>query len=281
MEDFSYNFSCSPFQLTADPNFFYKSKTHKRALSYLFYGLEQGEGFIVITGDVGTGKTTLVSQLLKKVEPENIVTANLVNTQIMADDLLRLVSAEFGLLYKTINKAHLLRNLNMFFRSCMNEGKRVLLIVDEAQNLPRQALEELRMLSNLQWQGKPLLQSFLLGQKQFRTTLQSVGLEQLRQRVIATHHLSPLDPKETREYILYRLENAGWEDNPTIDDDVFIAIHDNAQGVPRKINLLCSRLLLYGEIEGLNHIDYSSLEVVLEDIHEEFWSKNATHEAGY
>lgn len=163
----------------------------------------------------------------------------------------------------------------------MSEGKRVLLIVDEAQNLPRQALEELRMLSNLQWQGKPLLQSFLLGQKQFRTTLQSVGLEQLRQRVIATHHLKPLDADETKEYILYRLENVGWENNPTIDDDVFTGIFDNTQGVPRKINLLCSRLMLYGEIEELSHIDYGSFEIVIDDIHEEFWSKNATHQSGF
>jgi len=271
-----YNLTGKPFQLTSDPNFFFSSKTHKRALSYLLYGLDQGEGFIVITGDVGTGKTTLVSRLLKNIETENIVSANVVNTKLQAEDLLRIVSAEFGLLYKSINKAHLLRNLNLYFKSCMDEGKRVLLIIDEAQNIPKQSLEELRMLSNMEWRGKPLIQCFLLGQKEFRATMQSPGLEQLRQRVIATYHLQPLDLKETDAYIKHRLDVVNWDNDPSIDDSVIEGIYEHTQGIPRKINLLCGRVFLFAGIEELHHIDKESLQVVLEDIQEEFWSKNAT-----
>ncbi len=270
-----YKLKRNPFLLTADPGFFFNSKTHKRALSYLLYGLQQEEGFIVVTGDVGAGKTTLVSYLLKKIENQNFKIANIVNTKLEAEDLLRLVSAEFGLRYKDISKAYLLKNMSQYFKSCMHSGQRVLLIVDEAQNLPWDSLEELRMLSNLQWQGKPLVQCFLLGQKQFKKILQAANLEQLRQRIIATHHLEPLDLQETEEYIRHRLKLAGWYNDPIIDSDVVSGIHQFTGGVPRKINLLCGRVLLYGHVEELHRIDYAAFEAILDDVKDEFWNENA------
>ena len=271
-----YNFSGKPFRLNSDPRFFYSSKTHKRALSYLRYGIEQGEGFIIITGDVGTGKTTLVSRLLRSLKSQNVITAHVVNSQLQPSDLLRMVSAEFNLEYRNLNKAILLKNLELFFRDCHEHNRRVLLIVDEAQNLSAKSLEELRMLSNLQFEGRQLLQSFLLGQKEFRNMIRSSGYEQLRQRVIATYHLHPLDKDETREYINYRLYVVGWKNDPVIDQDVFDRIYMFSKGIPRKINLLCDRILLFACLEELHQITIQSLQAVLIDVEDEYWSEEIT-----
>ncbi len=274
-----YHLKHKPFQLSPDPRFFFHSKGHKRALSYLRYGIRQGEGFIIVTGDVGTGKTTLAGALFKALERENVVAAQVVTTQLHADDLLRMVAASFGLDYNRVSKAALLRNLEAFFRACMQEGKRVLLVVDEAQNLPRKAIEELRMLSNFQFGGRALLQSFLLGQREFRVTMRSEGFEQLRQRVIAAYHLKPLDEKETRGYIEHRLRTAGWRDDPKIENDVFAGIHRFSDGVPRRINTLCDRFLLYGCLEELHTLDSEALAAVAADIVEEQGASTASRAA--
>jgi hypothetical protein len=154
----------------------------------------------------------------------------------------------------------------------VQEGKRVLLVVDEAQNLNKRTIEELRMLSNFQWKGKPLVQSLLLGQREFRTMMRSEGLEQLRQRVLAAYHLQPLNEAETREYIQHRLKLVGWDGDPYIDDDVYSRLYEFTGGVPRKTNLLCDRVLLYGCLEEIHHINRAVLENVLEDVKQELWS---------
>ena len=264
-----YKFSSRPFQLSPDPRFFYASKGHKRALAYLRYGIKQGEGFIIVTGDVGTGKSMLIGALFQSLARENVVAAQVVTTQMQADDLLRFVAAAFGLAFQRVSKAALLKNLETFFRSCVQEGKRVLLVVDEAQNLPKRSIEELRMLSNFQMAGRALLQSFLLGQKEFRSTMRSQGFEQLRQRVIAAYHLRPLDADETHGYIIHRLHRAGWKGDPAFSDEVFDGIYQFTAGVPRRINTLCDRLLLYGSIEELHSIDSKALGIVAQDIIEE------------
>jgi len=269
-----YNLSGKPFRLNPDPKIFYSSKTHRRALAYLRYGIEQAEGFIIITGDVGTGKTTLVSRLFRSLHNRNFVVANIVNSQLHPVDLLRMVSAEYELDYSHVNKATLLKSLELFCRSCIEQNKRVLLIIDEAQNLTAKSLEELRMLSNMQWNGRQLLQSFLLGQKEFRNMIRGSGFEQLRQRVIATYHLRSLDVEETREYILYRLKVVGWNNDPKIDDSIFSNIYSYTKGVPRKINLLCDRILLYGCLEELHHITNREFQAVLLDVADEFWSED-------
>ena len=264
-----YNLSAKPFQLSPDPRFFFNSKGHKRALAYLRYGIKQGEGFIIVTGNVGTGKTTLVSALFQGLAKENIVATQIVTTQMRADDLLRMVAAGFGLAYEHVGKAALLRHLEAFFRSCVEEGKRVLLVVDEAQGLPRNSIEELRMLSNFQMGGKSLLQSFLLGQREFRNTMRSPGFEQLRQRVIAAYHLKPLDSEETRAYIEHRLRTVGWDDDPHITEEAFAEIYRFTEGVPRRINTLCDRLMLFAYLEELHTINHDALAAVTEDIIEE------------
>ena len=264
-----YNLRAKPFQLSPDPRFFYNSQGHKRALAYLRYGVKQGEGFIIVTGNVGTGKTTLVGTLFKSLEQQNVVAAQIVTTQLQADDLLRMVAAAFGLAYQRIAKATLLNNLQTYFRSCVQEGKRVLLVVDEAQNLPKRSIEELRMLSNFQLDGRALLQSFLLGQREFRTTMRSEGFEQLRQRVIAAYHLKPLRLDETRGYVEHRLLTAGWQGDPKITDEAYEGIYHFTEGVPRRINTLCDRLLLFGCLEELHTIDAEALRSVAHDIAEE------------
>ena len=264
-----YRLRAKPFQLSPDPSFFYGSKGHKRAMSYLEYGLHQGEGFIVVTGEVGAGKTTLVRHLFKKLQGENLVAAQLVSTQLDADDMLRMVAAAFGLPHEESNKASLLKRLENFLVNCQNLGKRALLIVDEAQNLSPRAVEELRMLSNFQSQDRSLLQSFLLGQPEFRYTMASEGMQQLRQRVTASYHLGPMDQRETKEYIEHRLRTVGWNNDPVFTDDAFAAIHEYARGIPRKINTLCDRLLLMGYLEELHQLDGAAVNEIVAEIRNE------------
>lgn len=264
-----YKLRGKPFQLNPDPRFFYGSKGHRRAMAYLEYGLNQGEGFIVITGEVGAGKTTLVRNLFRKLESENVVAAQLVSTQLDADDLLSAVAGAFGLNFEGIAKAGLLKKLEAFLLSCHNQGKRALLIVDEAQNLTPRAVEELRMLSNFQSAEKSLLQSFLLGQPEFRYILQSEDMQQLRQRVTASYHLGPMDLDETRAYIEHRLKTVGWAGDPAFGDDTFGAVHHFTGGIPRRINTLCDRLLLLGFLEERHALDASSVQEVAEDLQSE------------
>ena len=264
-----YNLSARPFQLNPDPKFFYRSKGHKRAMAYMRYGMQQEQGFIVVTGDVGTGKTMLVNNLFKEIENENVVAAKIVSTNVKDVDLLRLLAAEFDIPFDRQTKAALLTTLETFFRSCITEGKRVLLVIDEAQNLPRSALEELRMLSNFDHDGVPLVQSFLLGQREFRAVMRAPGLEQLRQRVIAAYHLKPLSASEVKEYVEHRMSKVGWTDNPRIADEVYHGAYVATGGVPRRINTLFDRLLLNGYLDEEREISIELLEAVKAEIEAE------------
>jgi general secretion pathway protein A len=265
-----YGLHAKPFQLRPDPNFFFGSKGHKRAMSYLEYGLSQGEGFIVITGEVGAGKTTLVRNLFRKLETNRIIAAQIVNTHLNSEDTLRSVVAAFGLPFDDPSKTGLLARLEQFLRYSDKQGKRVLLVVDEAQNLTPQTVEELRMLSNFQTNEKSLLQTFLLGQPEFRRTLHSEGMQQLRQRVIATYHLGPMDAAETQLYIEHRLQTAGWKGDPVITADAYAAVYEYSGGIPRKINTLCDRLFLMGYLEELHQFGADEVGEVIKDIQEEF-----------
>ncbi len=265
-----YKLTGKPFQLAPDPFFFFGSSTHKRALAYLKYGLSQGEGFIVVTGDVGTGKSTLVRTLFGSLEgKDDVVAAELINTQLDATDILRMVAATFGLAHKDIEKTSLLKNLENFFIARCKEGKRCMLVVDEAQNLPFESLEELRMLSNLYYEGQTLLQIFLLGQSEFREHLRDHSLEQVRQRVTASYHLAHLDVEETQSYIEHRLMKVGWASSPSFTAESFKLIYEFTEGIPRRINTTCDRLLLYGFLEEKNRIDGEVVKIVTTEITEE------------
>ena len=264
-----YGFSGKPFQLNPDPAFFYGSRQHRRAMAYLEYGVHQNEGFIVVTGDVGAGKTTIVRNLLDKLDPKQVVAGNLVSTQLDADDTLRLVASSFGLRTKDVEKSDLLLALEAFLVSLCQEGKRALLIVDEAQNLTPRAVEELRMLSNFQLETHALLQSFLVGQPEFRRTMQSPHMLQLRQRVIAACHIGPMDADETRGYIEHRLKCVGWTGNPRFEPEANAAIYRATGGLPRRINAVCDRLLLSGYLAGKQEFTADDVEMVAREMHDE------------
>src|SRR5499433_1346105 len=264
-----YGLSAQPFQLTPDARFFFESTVHRQAMAYLVYGLHHAEGFIIITGEVGAGKTILVENLLSTIDRSNFVTTKIVTTQLASDDLLHLVAAGFGIAKEGLAKGPLLQRISDFALAQHRNGRRVLLIVDEAQNLSFEALEELRMLSNIFFDRTMALQSFLLGQPQFRATLGSPRLEQLRQRVTAAYHLGPLNEAESKAYVEHRLRRADWTGDPHFSEDCFPLIHQRTGGVPRQINTLCSRLLLFGFLEQLHTLQANAVDKVAHDLREE------------
>jgi len=250
-----FGFTAEPFQLTADPRLFYRSSGHGKALAYLTYGISQAEGFIVVTGEVGAGKTTIIQYLLDHLDHDKYVAGQIVTTNLQGDDMILSIAAAFGLSVTNRQKSAVLRQIEQFLIDARKRGKRVILIVDECQNLSVEAVEELRMLSNFQLEQRPLLQSFLVGQPQFRAILSSPELEQLRQRVTASCHLGPMTEAETREYIEHRLRSVGWAARPAFAPDAFATIHRETDGIPRKINRLCSRLLLACCLDRIESID--------------------------
>jgi len=265
-----YGLSSKPFQLNPDPAFYFGSKQHRRAAAYLEYGIHQNEGVIVVTGEVGAGKTTIVRGLLERLDPEKVLAVTLVSTQLDAEDTLRLVGAAFGIRTRDVPKSDLLMSLEAFLISKNSLGKRCLLIVDEAQNLTARAVEELRMLSNFQYGSQALLQSFLVGQPEFREILQSPQMMQFRQRVIAACHIGPLDVEETRGYIEHRLRTAGaTADSLVIQSPAYAAIFKASGGIPRRINSLCDRLLLMGYLNERKDFGVKDVEEVAREIHDE------------
>lgn len=264
-----YGLSSKPFQLNPDPSFYFGSKQHRRAKAYLEYGVQRNEGFIVITGEIGAGKTTIVRGLLASLDPEKVVSAHLVTTQLDAEDTLRLVGAAFGVRVKDLSKADVLMALEAYLVSQTGLGKRCLLIVDEAQNLTPRAVEELRMLSNFQFGQQALLQTFLIGQPEFRAILQSPTMQQLRQRVTATCHIGPLDQEETQGYIDHRLQCAGSTGRPGFDASAYAAIFGASGGIPRRVNLICDRLLLLGYLANKDSFCVDDVNEVTGEIHDE------------
>jgi putative secretion ATPase (PEP-CTERM system associated) len=264
-----YDFTAMPFQLTPDSRFFYGSKGHSRAIAHLIYGLSQGEGFIIVTGEVGAGKTTLVERLWSELDRDTYTLARINTTQVTGDDLFRLTMDAFGITSTGLDKATLLRDFQDLLRAYAAGGRRCLLVVDEAQNLSLPALEELRMLSNVTVEGHASLQTILLGQPQFRRKLASPDLDQLRQRVLASYHLGPLSDEETRAYIEYRLNAVGWNGNPAFTDGAFAAIYRYTGGIPRRINRLCSRVLLYGALEESGSITGPMVDSTANELHQD------------
>ncbi|MEG3179829.1 XrtA/PEP-CTERM system-associated ATPase [Sphingomonas sp. LT1P40] len=266
MYDDHYGLSGRPFQLTPDPAFWFDTTTHRKAMAYLGYGLSQGEGFIVITGDPGAGKTTLVGHLMETIDRERLNVIKIVTTQIEAEDLLHMVAAGLGVDSAGMAKAQMLAGIEKGLHATARDGKRTLLIVDEAQALPIASLEELRMLSNFQAGGYPLLQIFLLGQPEFRSRLADPKLEQLRQRVIAMHQLDPMGAEELEPYLIHRLSVVGWRGRPRFTNDAVAAIHRWSGGVPRKVNQLAGRVLLFGAIEQIDSFSGADVEAVIADL---------------
>jgi putative secretion ATPase (PEP-CTERM system associated) len=260
-----YGFSERPFQLTPSAGCFYAGRLHKKALAYLQYGLSQGEGFIVITGDVGTGKTTIANQLLAQLSPDEIIARQIVTSKLAPDDLIRMIASSFNLVVNEHSKAAYLDAIYIYLKRLHTQHRRALLLVDEAQNLPLESIEELRMLSNFQINGSPLLQSFLLGQNELNAIIQAPNMEQFRQRIIASSNLTPLQEDETREYVEFRLRVAGITE-PLVSPESYPAIHRFSRGVPRKINLLMDRVLLLGFLEQESFLNLEHIQRVIDEI---------------
>jgi putative secretion ATPase (PEP-CTERM system associated) len=267
MFDDFYGLTGRPFQLTPDPSFYFESATHRKALSYLGYGLAQGEGFIVITGEVGAGKSTLVAHLMRKVDPAQLTVGQIVTSNLDGEQLVHVAAQSFGLDVEGHDKATALGSIEGFLHEEARAGRRCLLVVDESQNLSVEALEELRMLSNFQLGAHPLLQILLLGQPEFKQVLATnPALEQLRQRVIAVHHLEAMPAQEIEPYVAHRLHCVGWDGRPAFEQGVFDALHEATGGIPRRVNQVMSRLLLLGAVEQRADIDAAMLSVVLKEM---------------
>lgn len=274
-----YKLHGKPFQLTPDPQLLYPTRGHKRALSYLLYGFEQGEGFVMITGAVGTGKTLLIQTLIEKLAHRNIVIAGIASANLDGQDLLPAVASAFNLPYEGRGKEALLQDLKQHLTTLRARHTHALLVVDEAQTLAPAALEMLRILSNFQLSGQALLQVFLIGQTELRRIIVNNHMEQLRQRIIASYRLEPMTEEECQAYILHRLRTVGWNHDPKLAPEIFADVYRASRGIPRKINLIMDRLLLYGYLEELHHLNSAALATVLEELRDEMAGVPSTLEA--
>jgi general secretion pathway protein A len=278
-----YGLRAEPFLLTPDHQFYFESAGHVQAMAHLTYGLSRGEGFIIITGDVGAGKTTVVKKLCATLDDMQITAAHVVTTQLAGLDLLRMVAAAFGLKEQYADKSSVLMQLQGFFEHTHRMKKRALLIVDEGQNLTVEGLEELRMLSNFQIGAHAPFQCFLLGQPQFRELLARPDLEQLRQRVIASYHLGPMTLGECGEYLRHRLSLVGWTGDPAFEPSAVDAIFNHTGGMPRRINTLCSRIMLLGFLENMHSFTGDDVDQVVAELVEDGlsgdWTKSGVAKA--
>jgi putative secretion ATPase (PEP-CTERM system associated) len=263
-----FGFHDHPFLMTPDARLFFPSSVHSRAHAHLVYGLTQREGFIIVTGEVGAGKTTLVERLCAELDPATYAVARISTTQVSNEDLLRLVADGFAV-EPDGNKASLLRGITETLRAGEAAGRRHVLIVDEAQALPMAALEELRMLSNITENGRALLQVILLGQPQLRRIMASPDLDQLRQRVLASYHLGGLAREETHAYIEHRLRAVGWTGTPHFQLDALDSIHRFAGGIPRRINRLASRVLLGAALEQATTVTGAMVDLTARELEED------------
>ncbi|WP_319583442.1 XrtA/PEP-CTERM system-associated ATPase [uncultured Pseudodesulfovibrio sp.] len=267
-----FNFRSKPFDLLPNPDMLFMSRSHGKALSYLRYGIEERVGFILLSGEVGAGKTTLIRELIKR-HLDNVTLAKIFNTKADSQQLLTMINDDFGLETDGRSKAALLRDLNEFLIDQYAEGKRAVLIIDEAQNLSTDLLEEIRMLSNLETDGGKLLQIVLVGQPELRDTLNSPELLQLRQRIQIGCHLKPLNREEVSEYIYYRMESAGNREAVFFAPEALDLIHDLSRGVPRLINILCDYLLLDAFASEKKDIAGEDVSAIAEelDFERQYW----------
>ncbi|HKU93789.1 MAG TPA: AAA family ATPase [Vineibacter sp.] len=266
MDHYLYGFREPPFQMTPDVRLFFPSTVHNRAYAHLLYGLSQREGFVVVTGEVGAGKTTLIERLCAEFSAKGPAIARVMTTQVEAAGMLRLVAMAFSAPAKG-GKADLLHNIVATLRRGVAErGRRQILIVDEAQALPVASLEELRMLSNVTEGENALLQVVLMGQPQLRQTLARSDLDQLRQRVLAAYHLAALTREETHLYVRHRMTTVGWNGHPAWEEPALDLVHEHSGGIPRRINRLCARVLLAGALEQATVLTAEQVGITAEEL---------------
>ncbi len=265
-----------PFELIPNPRFLYLSAAHRKALNYLTYGIRQQSGFILLTGEVGTGKTTIIRSLIKS-QLNDVTLSKIFNTKVESQQLIEMILEDFGVRPSGKDKPSLLRELNDFLIEQFSRGRQCVLIIDEAQNLSREVLEEVRMLSNLENDQQKLLRIILVGQPELKALLAAPELLQLRQRIQVSCHIPPLPENEIEDYITHRLEFAGNRNAATFDPGAFEAIHHYTRGVPRLINILCDYLLLDAFANETRTITAASVHEVAGDLNfdNQYWNPPA------
>lgn len=254
-----------PFNVTSDPNFLYMSRRHREAFTHLIYGIKERKGFIEITGEVGTGKTTLCRALLNKLDSRTKA-AFIFNSDLSEVQLLHAIVEDFGMRTKKRSKIDLFNSLNSFLIEQLRMNSNVVLILDEAQNLRSRALEQIRMLSNLETEKEKLFQIILVGQPELRDKLGSPNLRQLRQRIGIRYHISPLEREETVDYINHRLRVAGSDGSVKFTEDAIERIYEYSNGVPRLINIVSDKALLLGFVLETYGIDEKIIDRSIEEI---------------
>ena len=260
-----YDLKENPFNVTSDPAFFFSSIRHNEAFSHLVYGIEQRKGILVITGEIGTGKTTLCRTLLNRLDSKT-KTAFILNPNFSELQLLQLIINDLEIATKSKNKASLINALNQFLLAETSQGHNVVLIIDEAQNLKERQLEQVRLLSNLETEKEKLLQIILVGQPELGDKLKLHSLRQLNQRVTVRYHILPLDKSELKNYMFHRLKIAGATDKLTFTPEAIEEIYLYSGGTPRLVNIICDRALLAGFVLETFTIDYNVVKKCIEEV---------------
>lgn len=271
-----FKLTTKPFDLVPNPDFIFLSKSHKKALTYLDYGIRERVGFILLTGEVGAGKTTIIRDMLKK-HHERVIISKVFNTRVNSEQLIALINDDFGIPVAERDKTSMLRDLNDFLVEQFAIGNFPVLIIDEAQNLTPKLLEEIRMLSNLETDSAKLLQIILVGQPELRHTIGSPIMRQLRQRISINCHIQPLSRAETEQYILHRLEIAGNRSAVDISTAAYDQIFASSRGIPRLINIICDFLLISAFAEESRNIDESIVHDIISelDVEQQFWQADS------
>ena len=261
-----YSFNQKPFSVTSNPHLLYLSPRHKEALAHMMYGVRERVGFIEITGEVGTGKTTLCRSLLNQLD-STIKTAFIFNSNLSEMQLLQTILRDLGIKSTAKNKGGMFTELNQFLIEQLRAGNNVVVIVDEAQNLSKKLLEQIRMLSNIECENEKLLQIILVGQPELREKLRDPALRQLYQRIVVRYHIEALDRREVALYIKHRLEVAGSNGaGPNFDDQAINVIYSYSGGIPRIINILCDKALLNGFVRENRHITQDTIQQAIHEI---------------
>jgi general secretion pathway protein A len=259
-----YGLKEKPFSITPDPDYFFMSQVHEDAYTHLQYAIRENKGFVVITGEIGSGKTTLINLLLKNVE-QDILVGVISNANVRPQEFIRMACQELEIAIDGLGKVEMIDALHQFLLNQFAQRKRVVLIIDEAQNLPLETIEEIRMLSNLDTEKDHLVQMILVGQPELKAKLQQRQLKQFVQRVTVHCHLRGLSHGETRQYIEHRLRVAGAKAGGIFDEEAIEAVHEHARGIPRMINILCDAALLYGYADDRKAIGKEAIEEVVKE----------------